>query len=72
MIKAKLPEYGAECVFQKLLPDDDRMTTAAIREAIETGAELVPVLRQSKRSSRAMVWPSGVLKVGLVGICVPL
>ena len=43
VIKAKLAEYGAECVFHKLLPDDDRMTTAAIREAIEAGAELVLV-----------------------------
>ncbi|MBP3913832.1 MAG: molybdopterin-binding protein [Lachnospiraceae bacterium] len=43
VVEEKLKEFGAEVIFKKILDDKALMTTAAIREAVDRGAELVCV-----------------------------
>ncbi len=43
VVEEKLKEFGAEVIFKKILDDKALMTTAAIREAVDQGAELVCV-----------------------------
>ena len=43
VIEEKLAEYGVELISHTLLPDDPERITAAIKQALEQGAELVVV-----------------------------
>ena len=43
VVEEKLKEYGSSVIIKKILDDNPEMTTAAIREAVDEGAEIVCV-----------------------------